>query len=66
MENLNNVGPLFTIATTLFVAGGFYVLTSWRLKALEKAQQKNDDTNARLISIETKLDIFLKQNSVSQ
>lgn len=56
----------FTIATsivsTTFIAGGFYVLTNWRLNKLEDDQKTNNEVKERLIAMETKIDTLLKIN----
>lgn len=40
-----------SFSSAAFTAGGFYLLTNWRLKRLESQQGKNDDTRESLIRI---------------
>lgn len=63
---LMNYSLAFTIATsiitTVFIAGGFYVLTNWRISKLEEDQKNNNEVKDRLIAMETKIDMLLKDH----
>lgn len=62
---MENVSVLFaigsSIATTVFIAGGFYVLTTWRLNKLEEQHKEHSDVRDRLITMEAKIDMLLNK-----
>jgi hypothetical protein len=51
------VGIAFTIsASAIFAAGGFYLLTNFRLTRLEELPKSFQEIRERLIRIETKIE----------
>lgn len=52
-----------SICTTIFIAGGFYVLTNWRINRLEEQQETNTDVKERLIAMESKIDMLLNKSN---
>lgn len=50
-------------ASTIFGAGGFYLLTNWRLTKLESDQRQMQEVRERLIKIETILTEMRKERA---
>jgi hypothetical protein len=44
---------LFSLSSAVFAAGGFYMLTNWRIKRLEEREAAQQDIRERLVRIET-------------
>jgi hypothetical protein len=49
-----------SLLSSAFAVGAFYSTTLWRIKRLEQSQANDTDVRERLIAIETKLEILIK------
>lgn len=48
----NGLIILASFISAIFAAGGFYILTNWRIRQLEEHNTQNKDIRDRLIKIE--------------
>lgn len=65
---MKDVNVMLVVVTSLlssaFAVGAFYSTTLYRVKRIEEKQQQDNDMRERLMAIETKLEIIIKNNNL--